>query len=75
VNGESSLDYLSAEDLLEISPGVIEGDVVKRDQGLLASASGAACPGPARSAEMPTWGSRIQAAALMHSLPNGAFAV
>jgi len=59
-------DYLSVEDLFEIAEGVIEGDVVVRDHGLLASAAAR----PRTSAfgrdaypEFPD-----QAAALMHSI-------
>jgi death-on-curing protein len=66
VNDAPVFDYLSVEDLLEIADGVIEGDVVVRDHGLLASA--AARPrtrafGHDAYPEFPD-----QAAALMHSL-------
>jgi death-on-curing protein len=66
VSEEPAFDYLSAGDLLEIAVGVIEGDVVVRDHGLLASA--AARP------QISAFGRDAypefvdQAAALMHSL-------
>jgi death-on-curing protein len=66
VSGEPARDYLSAEDLLEIAVGVIEGDVVVRDHGLLASAAARPRTSAFGRDAYPEFAD--QAAALMHSL-------
>jgi death-on-curing protein len=66
VSGEPARDYLSAEDLLEIAVGVIEGDVVVRDHGLLASAAARPQTSAFGRDAYPEFAD--QAAALMHSL-------
>jgi death-on-curing protein len=66
VSGEPGFDYLSAEDLIEIAPGVIEGEVVVRDHGLLASAAARPRTRAFGRAAYPEFAG--QAAALMHSL-------
>jgi death-on-curing protein len=66
VSGERVLDYLSVDDLLEIAVGVIEGDVVVRDHGLLASAAARPRSSAFGQDAYPTFAD--QAAALMHSL-------
>jgi death-on-curing protein len=66
VSDGAPFDYLSAEDLLEVAIGVIEGDVVVRDQGLLASA--AARPQTSAFGQDAYPEFVDQAAALMHSL-------
>jgi death on curing protein len=66
VSGESGFDYLSAEELIEIASGVIEGDVVVRDHGLLASAAARPRTSAFGRDAYPEFAD--QAAALMHSL-------
>jgi death on curing protein len=66
VSDESGFDYLSAEDLIEIAAGVIEGDVVVRDHGLLASAAARPRTSAFGRDAYPEFAD--QAAALMHSL-------
>ncbi len=63
---QSGFDYLSAEDLLEIAEGVIAGDVVVRDRGLLASAAARPRTSVFGRDAYPEFVD--QAAALMHSL-------
>jgi death-on-curing protein len=62
---DEPLDYLTAEDLLEIAAGVI-GDVAVRDEGLLASAAGRPRASAFGDDAYPTFAGK--AAALMHSL-------
>ena len=62
---ERPLDYLSVEDLLEITVDVI-GDVAIRDYGLLASAAGRPQSSAFGEEAYPTFAEK--AAALMHSL-------
>lgn len=59
------IDYLSAEDLLEIAVGVI-GEVAIRDGGLLAAAAGRPESSAFGESAYPTFAGK--AAALMHSL-------
>lgn len=59
------LDYLSAEDLLEIAVGVLD-EVGLRDRGLLASAAGRPQSSAFGEEAYPTFANK--AAALMHSL-------
>jgi death-on-curing protein len=66
VSDATEFDYLSPEDLLEIAVGVIEGDVVVRDHGLLASAAARPRTSAFGQDAYPTFAD--QAAALMHSL-------
>jgi death on curing protein len=66
VSDESGFEYLSAEDLIEIAGGVIEGDVVVRDHGLLASAAARPRTSAFGRDAYPEFAD--QAAALMHSL-------
>jgi death-on-curing protein len=66
VTAEPGFDHLSVEDLLEIAAGVIEGDVVVRDQGLLASAAARPRTTAFGDSAYPEFAD--QAAALMHSL-------
>ncbi|MGH2891168.1 MAG: type II toxin-antitoxin system death-on-curing family toxin [Solirubrobacteraceae bacterium] len=60
------LDYLSVEDLLEVAIGVIDGDVVVRDRGLLASAAARPRTSAFGDDAYPRFAEK--AAALMHSL-------
>ena len=66
MSGEPGFDYLSAEDLIEIASGVIEGEVVVRDHGLLASAAARPRTSAFGRDAYPEF--TDQAAALMHSL-------
>jgi death-on-curing protein len=66
VSAEAGFDYLSVEDLLEIAAGVIDGDVVVRDDGLLASAAARPRTSAFGRDAYPEFAD--QAAALMHSL-------
>jgi death-on-curing protein len=59
------IDYLSVEDLLEITTGILDG-VVIRDHGLLASAAGRPQSSAFGEDAYPTFAAK--AAALMHSL-------
>ena len=62
---EPRIEYLSLADLLEIAEGII-GDVVVRDQGLLASAAGRPQTTVLSEDAYPTLAAK--AAALMHSV-------
>lgn len=62
---EPALDYLSAEDLVEIASGVL-GEVIIRDRGLLVSAAGRPQSRAFGAHAYPTFAEK--AAALMHSL-------
>jgi death-on-curing protein len=66
VSGEPARDYLSAEDLLEIAIGVIKGEVVVRDHGLLASAAARPRTRAFGRDAYPEFADQV--AALMHSL-------
>jgi death-on-curing protein len=66
VSGEPARDYLSAEDLLEIAIGVIKGEVVVRDHGLLASAAARPRTRAFGRGAYPEFADQV--AALMHSL-------
>lgn len=62
---EPALDYLSADDLLEVAAGILD-DVVVRDHGLLASAAARPQTSAFGRNAYPTLVDK--AAALMHSL-------
>jgi death-on-curing protein len=66
VTAESSFDYLSVEDLIEIAAAVVGPTLAIRDIGLLASA--AARPRTAVFGEEPYPDLAAKAAALMHAL-------
>jgi death-on-curing protein len=63
---ETALEYLSVEDLLEIAHGVLDGAVVIRDPGLLASAAGRPRASAFGEEAYATFADK--AAALMHSI-------
>ncbi|HEX4519709.1 MAG TPA: type II toxin-antitoxin system death-on-curing family toxin [Gaiellaceae bacterium] len=63
---ETALEYLSVEDLLEIAHGVVDGVVVVRESGLLASAAGRPRASAFGKEAYPTFAEK--AAALMHSI-------